>query len=989
MNGYERLTELYDEENAEQVDIPGELYKINHPREGYDDETVLVRFLHPDDDLDELRTEDNRALEMLFYDKETPNQWNIQLFWAYHEEVEIDDTTRSEFESNTRFAIRRCIPVDSLGAFLRPLETVREDLGAIDLGFERGNLIQEIIEADLGFLFDLDSTSREERLEKLKEGDNSSSERVAEGPVEPYRGIIDSIELDPEFRTSAKQRALDAKPFTLLFGRNGSGKTSLLDGATLGMVGQIRGKNTLRSHHYDDLKVTLTGGENGPITLSNEPSDVADRISAWYGFRPVGKQHRHTEFYHVNYHESGSTTRLADPDANIDLEQTIRRSLYGEKLYEARNEKRELVTEARKRVEKEEKEIAELEAELAELEEDLERAESLFSTARTAQDELSPAMQAVIPEPPSQQRLQNSEADAEHDEWVRTWTTWSDRLQRLHESLDIAGISDEGVTTPAELSTALDREVERTETAIIQLEDIEELQREQTGLEQLYDDLESAGWGESPPTEAFVATIFSLHGFEVEDFRCIAEAIDEEEPKTEETLDEWRTRLKKSFENRLAGLTEKREAIREITDLQAKREELLDEIQARTEEYLDITEKVEYCPACYVEQTEEAIRDREQPTDLLQSNSGVPHQLETKIESLEDAIDILARSSWSDLADELETRFSDIGGTEDYWQVWQKVVTVDGTVLPRSTEGHVTRFAEAIRGNISQADRGETTAATLGDAYHALDDEVTSLEGSVEDFDLSIDDVAQAIDRLEERRDQLAAGIQILEEHIPITLQQDEFNVVHDRQVIQSTKSELQKDTVVVESVAQINEDIKSTRRDLQMYEAEKQRYEDGIDRLNTVFERAGGDEELTAYVREHMAAITTLFQAFQRPYQFERVLLDDNDEVRVIRRDGEEPEPISDMSSGQRAALALAIFVTNNLTHGHAPPVLLLDEPFAHLDDINTISFFNLLIELATRGSDEQNHQVIFATANKDIADLLKRKIGDSPKFRRVLVDE
>ena len=87
-------------------------------------------------------------------------------------------------------------------------------------------------------------------------------------------------------------------------------------------------------------------------------------------------------------------------------------------------------------------------------------------------------------------------------------------------------------------------------------------------------------------------------------------------------------------------------------------------------------------------------------------------------------------------------------------------------------------------------------------------------------------------------------------------------------------------------------------------------------------------------------------------------------------------------MSSGQRAALGLAIFVANNLAHNAAPKVMLLDEPFAHLDDINSLSFFNLLIELATQVEPQVERQVIFATASDDIAQLLKRKIGETTQF-------
>ncbi|GAA0729640.1 exonuclease SbcC [Halorubrum trapanicum] len=986
MNGYNRLERLYDEEHVEQVEGSDELYKITHPRRGYDDETILVRFIQPDDNLDELETEDNRQLEVLFYDDEIPNQWNIQLFWAYPEEMDIDESRRTTFESNTRFAIRRFVAIDSLDAFLQPLQTVIRDLESMEVEFNRGELIQEILEADLGLLFETDSTNRDERLEKLRKGSDLEA-----GPTKPNLpkgpgGIIDSVELGPEFRRPASKRTLDAKPFTLLYGRNGSGKTSLLDAATLGMVGQVRGETTQRSWKYRDLNVTLTGNGDGPIRLSNDTSDVADRISAWYGFRPEGKATRHTEFYHVNYHEAGSTTRLAELDTDLDIEQTIRRSLYGEQLSKARSEKRELVKEAGSRIEQEEKRIAELTAEIRELENKADRAENLFSTARSAREELSPGMREFIPTPPSRRHDDEGSEDS-NEEWVDTWTTWGERVARLDESLKSAGLSSDEPKTPETLASELATEKNRTETAIETLEDIEEWQNRQKQLRELQEELNSTRWGETPPTVAFVATILSIEEFEISDLRAIEKAISDEGPESEESLEKWRTRVTAVLKEELERLSDKREAIREISDLQERREELLDEIRSQTEEYLDITDEVAHCPACYVEQTEKSIRNREQPEDLLSSESGVPDQLQADIEHIEHALEVLDRPTWELVTDKFETQFGDVCRAEDFWGVFERTSFES---LPSVSDAHVTRFGEAIRQNpLWNLSSGEAIEL-VEHSHQKVTEKLESREKSVEDFARPIDDVQKAIQRLKDRRIELDAGIQILQDHAIGEHQQNEFRVAADRTVLHTAKSEFQSDAVVVESVAQINEQIEKKQTDLDHHQHRKEGYEDGIERLQTVFDKAGGDENLTAYVREHMSAITTLFQAFQRPYQFNEVQLNDDDEVRVIRRgqDDPKPEPITDMSSGQRAALALAIFVTNNLTHAHAPPVMLLDEPFAHLDDINTISFFNLLIELATRRDGEQDRQVIFATANEDIADLLERKIGDSPKFDRTPIE-
>lgn len=987
MNGYNHLERLYDEEHIEQVEGSDELYKITHPRRGYDDETILVRFIQPNDDLDELESEDNRQLEILFYDDEIPNQWNIQLFWAYPEEMDIDEPRHTAFESNTRFAIRRFVPIDSLDAFLQPLQTVIRDLESIEVEFDRGDLIQEILEADLGLLFETDSTNRDERLEKLRKGSDLEA-----GPTKPNLptgpgGIIDSVELGPDFRWPATKRTLDAKPFTLVYGRNGSGKTSLLDAATLGMVGQVRDKTTQRSWKYRDLNVTLTGDGDGPVRLSNDASDVADRISAWYGFRPERKTTRHTEFYHVNYHEAGSTTRLAELDTDLDIEQTIRRSLYGGQLSKARSEKRELVKEAESRIEQEEERIAELTAEIRELENKADRAENLFSAARTAREELSPGMKELIPNPPSRRHDDDERSGDSNEEWVDTWTTWGERVARLDESLKSAGLSSDEPKMPETLASELATEGNRTETAIDKLEDIEEQQNKEKQLRELQEELDSTRWGEAPPTVTFVATILLTEGFKISDLRAIEMALSDGGPESGESLEKWRTRVTAGLKEELERLSEKRETIREISDLQARREELLDEIRSQTEEYLNITDEVAHCPACYREQTEASIRNREQPEGLLSSESGVPDQLQADIEYIESALEVLDRPTWATVTDKFKAQFGDVCHAEDFWGVFERTSFES---LPSVSDTHVTRFGEAIRQNTLWNLSSGEAIELVQDTHQETTEELESLEKSIEDFVRPIDNIQKAIQRLENRRIELAAGIQILEDHVLGNHQQSELRVTADRTVLQSAKSEFQSDAVVVESVAQINEQIDEKQADLDYHQHRKEGYNDGIERLQTVFEKAGGDDDLTAYVREHMSAITTLFQAFQRPYQFNGVQLNDNDEVRVIRRgqDDSKPEPITDMSSGQRAALALAMFVTNNLTHAHAPPVMLLDEPFAHLDDINTISFFNLLIELATRRDGEQDRQVIFATANENIADLLERKIGDSPKFDRIPID-
>lgn len=89
----------------------------------------------------------------------------------------------------------------------------------------------------------------------------------------------------------------------------------------------------------------------------------------------------------------------------------------------------------------------------------------------------------------------------------------------------------------------------------------------------------------------------------------------------------------------------------------------------------------------------------------------------------------------------------------------------------------------------------------------------------------------------------------------------------------------------------------------------------------------------------------------------------------------------LSDISTGQRAAFVLSVFLAMNSKLQDAPPVLLFDDPVAHIDDFNALSFLDYLREVALT----ENRQIFYATADVKLAGLFEHKfsfLGD--KFRR-----
>lgn len=89
----------------------------------------------------------------------------------------------------------------------------------------------------------------------------------------------------------------------------------------------------------------------------------------------------------------------------------------------------------------------------------------------------------------------------------------------------------------------------------------------------------------------------------------------------------------------------------------------------------------------------------------------------------------------------------------------------------------------------------------------------------------------------------------------------------------------------------------------------------------------------------------------------------------------------LNEISTGQKTALALSIFLSLNNLLTDAPNIILFDDPVAHVDDMNMLSFVDYLRELVIKSG----LQIFFATANNDLTFLFRKKfefLGDNFKM-------
>jgi DNA repair protein SbcC/Rad50 len=143
------------------------------------------------------------------------------------------------------------------------------------------------------------------------------------------------------------------------------------------------------------------------------------------------------------------------------------------------------------------------------------------------------------------------------------------------------------------------------------------------------------------------------------------------------------------------------------------------------------------------------------------------------------------------------------------------------------------------------------------------------------------------------------------------------------------------------------------------------------IGTLQNLLAQEGLNGRLDNFLKQNGAAVKEAFLRIHSPREFVDVRFT-KDDVRLIRAGNEEAKA-TQLSTGQRAALALSVFLTMNSLLRKGPNFILLDDPLVHVDDLNLLSFLDLLRDSALIGS----RQIFFATANARVAQLFKRKFA------------
>jgi DNA repair protein SbcC/Rad50 len=198
---------------------------------------------------------------------------------------------------------------------------------------------------------------------------------------------------------------------------------------------------------------------------------------------------------------------------------------------------------------------------------------------------------------------------------------------------------------------------------------------------------------------------------------------------------------------------------------------------------------------------------------------------------------------------------------------------------------------------------------------------------------------------------------------------------------LQKLITALAKESADVGAAAAEENSIAKLEGQIRTANNEMKRLQEASTLLDELIKQGVGGELASQILSENATAIGQIFAAIHAPNEFE--VKAEQEKLVIVRRETGRSVNLSEMSSGQRAAYALSLFLAMNGRLMSGPRVLLFDDPIAHVDDMNVLSFLDHLRTLAIKGT----RQIFFATADAKVAGLFRQKfrfLGDED-FREI----
>jgi DNA repair protein SbcC/Rad50 len=304
------------------------------------------------------------------------------------------------------------------------------------------------------------------------------------------------------------------------------------------------------------------------------------------------------------------------------------------------------------------------------------------------------------------------------------------------------------------------------------------------------------------------------------------------------------------------------------------------------------------------------------------------------------------------------------------WESLQRnlAIKIEGSLDPERLKGHSQTCEEQLASEQVNVAKCEQRIAELRDAAATLRaNAAPDVQGPLKNVQEAI---TRRINSLESARD----AYEMLQKVVEV-VETTPLRTVFTALTAASASSERLRLALQVESSAEssLNDakvTLAHTERDHTDTAAALSRVRAGEKALEEIRSQHSREMVSKDLLRACRVEVATIFSRIHSPHEFR---VSDSDVAPLERIDTHEPIELNKISSGQRAAFALSLFLALNVRAKAAPGILLIDDPVAHVDDLNTLSFLDYLRDVAVSGG----RQIFFATADEKLAALFAHKFS------------
>ena len=237
--------------------------------------------------------------------------------------------------------------------------------------------------------------------------------------------------------------------------------------------------------------------------------------------------------------------------------------------------------------------------------------------------------------------------------------------------------------------------------------------------------------------------------------------------------------------------------------------------------------------------------------------------------------------------------------------------------------------------------------------------DLSELVNAITDRARILEQVAQAIDALARQMDRASAPSDLELEAL--------LREAHELAIRLRTADAKERD--LGEAVKRDAKAVEDATAELAALRVQAARVDSARAVIANLVQKQSGKVLTNQVLRENGAQIAATFARIHAPSEFDVEVGEDG--LKIMRRATKTNVDLHEMSSGQRAAFTLSLFLAMNGRLNTGPRLILFDDPVAHVDDINTLSFLDHLREIALGGE----RQLFFATADSKLAGLFARK--------------